>query len=348
MASPTFSDTFITTTSFAALEKFARDMVHGSQRAFTDLEKMGKISNQDGGHQVTVTWVIGNHSTTTQLSTGYEPLNLDATRVLKPGFDTWYYGQRPIIISQKDEDINSGRAQMISLIDVLTKETHLAYRAQFEQQTLQGNVALLSDLNTWNGFDFTTGFLEATAVGSQTNTLHGVARTAFQTLPHFQNQRADHGGSFSANALRDWDSAGVDIDDITAQSMESKKRMYLSKAGIKNYKRAVGTAEVYQHSSSGAPELNAGRRPAAFGDYDIVVTSVLPNSGDTTTGSPWTAVMVDYADIGFTTMKNKWFAQSKFERISGHDVRAAFISTFCQNVCPGLGRHFVGYDGETF
>ena len=344
MGSFTFSDRFITTTAFHHSKRIV-NMQDLSHRFLTDMQKMGR-ENMDGGHQLSVTWATQRHSVTTQLSSGYEPIDMNVKPIVTPGFQGLFYAQRPVLISVRDEDQNSGKAQMIKLIEGRIKDSELGLRAQFEQQTLRGDVASMSDLITWNGFDFTTGFFERTAVGAQSNTVHGVSKLTFATLPHFQNQRGQV-SPFSTSGLTTMFAAETDIDDILTDEMSPSRMGYFSKAGINNYKRAVGINEIYQIGSS---PLDGGVRPVKFGSYEMRTTSRLPNAGSDTVNFPWTAVFADFAMNKFVMMKQKWFKLSKFKEVSGHDVRAAFYSIFGQNRTEAFGSTFIGFStaGEPF
>ena len=117
MGSYSFSDEFLTSTAWHALEG-ARDVTDKSRpaRFLDDMLSMG-TDPVTGGHKIKVDFQFGEHSTTTRLSSGYEPISLQASPLGSPGFDDWALVVRPVLISQKDEDINQSEKQIIKLID---------------------------------------------------------------------------------------------------------------------------------------------------------------------------------------------------------------------------------------
>jgi hypothetical protein len=334
-----FSDEELSTTAMTYLQGH-RNMLDRPHPFIDDW--LANKEDQEGGERMIVRWKVARHSSGQQLTTGYEPITMTGAPILKPGTQGWFYNVRPVMISERDEIINRGKAAVLDLLKTRVQDTEDGTRADLEDAVLRANVTTMSDLLPFNGADDTDGFLEHAAVGSQTNTVHGVAKSTYSTLVGFQNQRYDGAGSFSANGL-------IGLQDgltrITELSTEARKmKGYLSIAGSTNLKRAVLPQERYTSKD----DLDAGRMVEMFGGVQFRVTSRLPNSGTTTTADPWTALVVDWASLHFVGQKGYVMMLDEFRPVSGHIVRAAFMHTFGQNVARFFGSSFVLFDAETW
>jgi hypothetical protein len=135
---------------------------------------------------------IQEHSTITQLATGYEPVSLAVNDVLRPAIYDWSDFVAPIVITKKEEMENSGEYAIVKILEARMKSVMGMLRRELNRQVLVGNSAVLTSLNTLNGdsagLGSATGFLEPLASGTQQNTVGGVSKLTFQTTPGWQNQ----------------------------------------------------------------------------------------------------------------------------------------------------------------
>lgn len=331
----THSDEFLSTTSMTWVKnnRSALDRPHPVLQ-----DALAHKEDVDGGERLVVQYETQRHSVNTQLSTGYEPVNLEATPVMTAGNEGWFYAIRPIIISGREEKINNGSAKITSILERRTQSTHRGMRADFEQQLLSGDVASMSDLVTLNGFAVSTGILENAALGSQTNVVHNVSKLTYQALRGFQNQSVDLGANFSTAGLPLLTEQQIRIQE---QSMDpTKVSMYASIAGASNLNRALQPNERYIDGK----KLGAGELAMAFNGMAFKVTSLLPNTG----ADAWNFLAVDWNAIKLHCMSGMMFNQSEFKTISGHDVRAAFVHTFCQTIVEDYGSSLVAYNGTNW
>ncbi|HUV71611.1 MAG TPA: hypothetical protein VMW25_01245, partial [Clostridia bacterium] len=82
--------------------------------AFLDLVKAGGgIEYENGGIKIQRPLSVVDHSTITQLATGYEPVSLAVSDVLKPAVYDWSDFVAPIVITQKEELENSGEKAIV-------------------------------------------------------------------------------------------------------------------------------------------------------------------------------------------------------------------------------------------
>jgi hypothetical protein len=129
--------------------------------AFLDLVKAGGgIEYENGGIKIQRPLSVVDHSTITQLATGYEPVSLAVSDVLKPAVYDWSDFVAPIVITQKEELENSGEKAIVKILEARMKNVMSMLRRELNKQILAGTSTVLSNMSSLNGFTLTTGFLE--------------------------------------------------------------------------------------------------------------------------------------------------------------------------------------------
>lgn len=335
----TYSDEELSTIARAYL-KTRRSMRNRPRRVTDDL--IANAKNQTGGEGIIIPWEVGNHSNTTQMSTGYEPVSLAAAPIHKPGTDTWCFCIRPVLISLKDDIVNRGSGKVIDRLQTRTKNVEDGMRADIEQQVLADTVTAMNDLNTLNGMDNSYGFLEEHAVGSQSNTVHGLAKTVYGTLPGFQNQIYDCNANASNTLLPALRSVTSSIRDLVDD--DAKLTGYCTVAFLNNYKRCLQSSEIYASSDP----LDGGRRALTYDGIPLRTTNLLPSAGTTSTGDPWSCVILDHSSIYLMAQSGYLLPLDDFRPVSGHIVRAAFMYFFAQLVVEYYGTSALIWDGNTW
>lgn len=284
-----------------------------------DAEKMG-MDEEEGGERMIIAANFTRHSNTTQLSTGYDAVDLAVNAPLTPGHEGWYDGIRPVVISGHEERINRGAAAKLKLAKVRYEDTVKGLELDFQLASLQGGMANYSDLRTFNGADDTTGFLEAVAYGSQTNVVHNLSKATYSTSVGWQNQFYDCNNSASTLLLQAMYDTHTRIKVLCSDP--GKLKWYISIATANNLKRALNTNERYLS----AKELDGGRRVMMFDGTPISEVKDLPSTGTNSTLKPWGAMLVSWGDVQFVAQKGfymkdgSWFDLSP----SGQEGRAMF------------------------
>lgn len=282
---------------------------------------LSKKEDVEGGERLYIPFDYQRHSDTKQLPGGYEAIPLAGRPILTPGNEGWFFCARPVMISLRDEMLNRGKQQIIDKLKKRITDTENGLLAEYEDQNLRANVTEMSDLRSLNGDDDSNGFLEAAATG--TNTVHGVAKTTYNTLPGVNNQWYDGGGSFSTSGLIGMYAIMNRIRDLV--DSDEDVHIYMSLNGADHYKRAVQGQERY------VTQLDAGRLAEVFQGRPITVTSRLPNAGTATTAAPWTALFLDHSTIKFRGQKGYVMQMTDFRDVGTHLVRAAFFLLAGQN-----------------
>jgi len=334
-------DELLTTTAFNRLDHIRQMQFRVQRLAQNMLEKKDTV---DGGERLVVPWDVQEHSVTTQHVTGYEAVDMTFSPVMNMGNDTWFFAIRPVAWSWVDRAKNSGKHKVMDLVEKRVTNTEKALLVQLEQQWLQANVAAMSDLNSLNGFDTSNGFFEELAVGSQTNTVHSVAKSTYSSLPGFQNQRFDMAGAYSTNGLIGARSVSWDVEELTDDPTDIA--LYSSRAGELNYLRTVQGQERYTSDERDGAKLGvqiAGRR-------SIRVPS-MPNAGAVTGTSDqeWTHLWLDHAVVKFKGFNGLVMDMTPFAPVGGgQQVSAAFFRVAGQTAIHHFGTSGVAFGGDTY
>lgn len=305
----------------------------------------GKPS-EDGGSTIVHPVIMHDHSSITQHSTGFEPVNLAVTDVLHPATYYWAYFNMPIAIAEMETKKNSGKAKVLDQLKARTMAVTTAFMRKLNRQLIKGDVTELSTLTTLNGIDYTTGVLEEGTFGSgQSNTVGGLSKTTYQGVTGWHNQSADIAGSFNSDGLAALDSMQVNCQ---ARSEGEVDVILASLAAFKNTKRALRAQERYVDEK----QLDGGRMQLAWGGAPIEVELEMPNGGSVTgvagNNDEWSFAFLDLDNIHPVWHPDGYFELGPFQSQSGYDVRAAFMTCMVQLVTKGMSGSAVIIGGDTF
>jgi len=311
--------------------------------AFLDnCKKNNGIEYEDGGIKIQRPLSLAEHSTITQLSTGYEPVNLAVNDVLKPAVYEWCDFTAPIVITKKEEMENSGEKAIVKIVEARMRSVMGMLRRELNKQILVGTSTVLTEMNTLNGD--VGGFLEAEAAGSQGNTVGGVSKTTYQNTPGWQNQLANVGGSFSANGILAMQEASIRASSVAP--MGEINTVILSEAAMANYRRALFEQERYINEQT----LDGGRMQLAFGGAVVEQDAALDYTltAGTYSGKKISGYMLNFDAIKMCFHSDGDFAVSPFEHVTGTTARAAHLYVKCQLIADHLGSNAIIVDGETY
>ena len=300
--------------------------------AFLDgVKKAGGVETEPGGIKIQRPLSIQEHSTITQLSTGYEPVSLAVNDVLRPAIYDWSDFVAPIVVTKKEEMENSGEYAIVKIVEARMKSVMGMLRRELNKQILVGNSAVLTSLNTLNGnvgVGSATGFLEHLAVGSQTNVVGGVSKATFSTTPGWQNQFKS---SSSAGTLVMNDLYELAIKANAVAPMGDISHVIMSETVLKQYRGLLFANERFIDAKT----LDGGRMALAFNG---AIAEADPQMGfASSVAGTVGAYMLNYDGIKLVFHTDGNFAVSPFEYISGTTARAAQLYVKCQLVADFLG-----------
>jgi hypothetical protein len=282
--------------------------------AFLDLCKAnGGIEYEDGGIKIQRPLSVIDHSTITTLPTGYEPVSLAVSDVLRPAIYEWSDFVAPIVITKKEEMENQSEKAIVKIVEARMKNVMSMLRREVNKQILAGSSTTLTTLNTLNGEASTTGFLEAGAAapGTQTNTVGGLSKNGLNVPGWF-------------NAFLQGTAATV-VDDLTQVYQDTNqfspfgdvRAIIVNPATFQAYKAALFTNERFMSADS----LDAGRLQLAFHGAVMEQDNEMPaNAGAATRFS---ALLLNFEGIKMVMHPDGDYSVGPFEHISGTTARAA-------------------------
>lgn len=301
--------------------------------AFLDgVKKAGGVEVEKGGIKIQRPLSIQEHSTITQLATGYEPVSLAVNDVLRPAVYDWSDFVAPIVITKKEEMENSGEYAIVKILEARMKSVMGMLRRELNKQVLKGNSTVLTSLNTLNGdsagLGSATGFFEPLAAGSQVNIVGGVSKLTFQTTPGWQNQFVNIGGA-GLTGLSEFYDAYIAANSVAP--MGDVDHFIMSNALLAAYRNELFAQERFVDSKT----LDGGRMALAFNG---AIAEQDPEMGFAcSVAGNVDGYMLNYDGIKLIFHSEGDFSLSPFEHISGTTARSAQLYVKCQLVADFLG-----------
>jgi len=307
-------------------------------------KKLGGIEYEDGGIKIQRPLMVDNHSSITQLSTGYEPVSLAVQDVLRPALYDWADFVAPIVITKKEELENQGEKAIVKIVEARMKNVMNLLRREINKQIVAGGSTILSNLGTLNGVLSATGFLEqgAPTAAGQTNSVGGLARSIVPDGDGLYNR--------SFNALNAWNTNGMSgLYQLTAETtarapMGSVKLILASEKGYSNYRRSLFNQERYIDEKM----LDAGYMNIAFGGASVVQDTFMPTNASVGANLEATMYMLNFDSIKLVMHSDGDLAVSPFEYIPGTTARSAQVYWKGQLIADNLSGCGLIFNGETF
>lgn len=283
--------------------------------AFLDLVKAaGGIEYEDGGIKIQRPLSVVDHSTITQLATGYEPVSLAVSDVLKPAIYEWSDFVAPIVITQKEELENQGEKAIVKILEARMKNVMAMLRRELNLQILAGTSTTLSTMSSLNGFTLTTGFLEegAAAPATQTNTVGGLAKNTLNVPGWFNSSLQSTG---AANIVANLTSLYQECNQFSP--FGDVNAIIVNPVTFAAYKAALFTNERFMQ----ADKLDGGRLQLAFAGAVMEQDNEMPTNGGA--GNQYSAYLLNFEGIKMVIHSDADFALSPMEHISGTTARAS-------------------------
>ena len=301
--------------------------------AFLDgVKKAGGVEKISGGIKIQRPLSIQEHSTITQLATGYEPVSLAVNDVLRPAVYDWCDFTAPIVITKKEEMENQGEYAVVKIVEARMKSVMGMLRRELNKQILVGSSTILTAVNTLNGSTAGgAGFLEPRATTAQTNIVGGISKVTFP-VPGWLNQFAD--GTVIPDLMTNLYNMYISANAVAPSGDIS--HLILSQGTLASYRKALFDVQRFVDTKT----LDGGRMGLAFNG---ALAESDPEMGFFTSGAnTMDAYMLNYDGIKLVFHTDGDFAVSPFEHISGTTARSAQLYVKCQLVADFLGGQAVG------
>lgn len=301
------------------------------------MKKQGGIDYYDGGQRVDVPLILAEHSTITQLATGYEPVNLAVQDALRNASYNWCDFVAPIVINKKEELSNRGDRAIVSIAEARMKSVMGLLKRELEKQLIQGTSVILTDMNSLNGA-IASGFLEDAVFGTQTNTVGGISKAAFPA--DYQNQFVNSGATFLTTGIEDLTGLYIDAQ-VRTPDASAPNLILASPALYKNYKSLLFDKERFIDEKT----LDGGKLALAFNGAMMFVDPFLPTTGKNATTISGYALNTKH--IKMVMDSDADFTMTDFEFISGYAARSANVFVRAQIYVNHLASQGVISNAET-
>lgn len=297
---------------------------------------------ESGGSVIIEPVQFGEHSTVTEMLTGFEPISLAVQDVLSPAQYKWYRGVMPVVVSEFELAKNNGKQKVLDLVQELTNNVLGAFMRRFEQQLLAGNQPGFTQLGSLNGADFTTGYLEENVYASQSNVVGNLSKSTHNVYPGWANQAEDCGGSASVGGYAALTAAQVKGQNLSPNGgpkfYVASQSFYINILRILQANRRYGTEET----------LDGRPKYIQWDGAPITSSPYMPNSGTVTTATPISAYMIDSDNLFLLWHEAGFYQAGQFERRVGYEVRVLPVVAMAQLVAKHLGGSGVIVKGEAF
>ena len=337
----------------------------------------GAVIESDGGSKVNCQAIMTEHSMITQLSSGYESINLAVKDPLRQTEYNWCDFAAPVVITEKEQLSNKGDRAIINIAEARLKSVMGMLQREFCKQLVRGNSTTLTELESLSPF-VTGGWFGCQAFGSQTGSVGGLDKAVYSTT--FQNQYVDCPSAFPGvtdHATRLFRAMSKLYIDTQVYAPEGEVDIILmSPRCYELYKNSLFNQERY--TSLQEQRDMAGKLGLMFNGAKVYVEPNLgTNFTDALSGNPSAQLAIaakdmDGVDIAFgngggdystdgTALanfhgtidavflnskllslyfdKDAYFEMSEFERISGYAAMAAHIMTRTQLATANLSGH---------
>lgn len=302
------------------------------------VQRLGNVEQVDGGSYIDSPVILTDHSTITQLTTGYEAVSLAVKDPMRTASYSWCDATAPVVITRKEELSNKGERAIVRIAEARLKQTMGMFKREICKQVIAGNSTILTDLQTLNGLDGATGWFEELAFGSQTNTVGGIAKSGFPTS--WQNQVQN--GSFAANGLKKMQQLLIDVQQYAPEG--DVDLILSSPISYGLYKDELQQLERY---TSATEERNmAGKLALQFNGAAMYIE---PNLGFTGSGGTNKMSMYFLNSTLFNVYfdRDAQFELGDMETISGYAAMSAQIALRMQVCTSNLSGHGILINAET-
>ena len=298
----------------------------------------GNIEKVNGGSKVNHPVILAEHSSITQLATGYESVNLAVKDPLRTAEFNWCDFVAPVVVTEKEQLTNKGDRAVIRIAEARLKSVMGMLQREWCKQVVAGTSTVLSELNTLNGESINTGFLEKELFGNQTNQVGGIDKTAF--TQSWQNQRADVNDDFAANGLLSMSKLMIQTQTYAPEG--EVDIILASPTSYELYRNELAKLERY--SSMDQMRNTAGKLGLL---YNGAMMYIEPNLGfDIGGGDVMSMYFLNSKLFSVYFDQDAFFEMGDMQPISGYAAMSSNIMTRTQLAISHLAGHGVIINAE--
>ena len=279
--------------------------------------KLKKIKDFDGGFKIVVPVEVDESSQETVLTSGWEALNMSVKDATDQAEYDWLRVAMPVLISGREEAMNSGDKAIIDLAEVRFKNAMSALMRKVNKEIVAGNTTNLAALGSLNGINrSTTGFLvneDPTATSSRT--MGGLVRGDVVGL---KNQYKLGTAAFDTNGMVSMYELEALASTVSPAGGDGG-RFHLtlaSTAAYTLYRNQLFSKERYIDAKT---LDSAGVQSLAFSSGVIMPEREMGVSGAAATKT--SMMMLNLDGIQMHIHKDADFSFTGFENVTGYDGR---------------------------
>ncbi len=270
------------------------------------MDELDASPEYQGGYQFRYPVQFGQHSRAIEYITGMEQLDFEVSDVSAIGYDDVKLFAQPAVITFKELREQGTSPELVSIAAQRVASVEEYAKRGIQQRILgyTGSEAVndgnFSSVHTLNGVDYSDGFLEAAAPGSQTHVIHQISKATYSFAKMMSNQYADVGGDAQTNLRNAFIAMSTPVRMIngTKNMLGKGSRCFwlASQQGNDNLTRALTAQE--QYTSRDFSEKAAGQfNNLVVSGLEVMPTFDMPNAGTSTTAKPISFYLVDSAAI---------------------------------------------------
>ena len=328
----------------------------------------GAVIESDGGSKVNCPAIMTEHSMITQLSSGYESVNLAVKDPLRQTEYNWCDFVAPVVITEKEQLSNKGDRAVINIAEARLKSVMGMLQREFCKQIVNNESTILSELQTLSPKG-ANGWFGCQIFGRQEGLVGNLDKATYTET--FQNQYVDCPSAFpdeTDQAVRLFRAMSKLYIDTQVYAPEGEVDIILmSPRCYELYKNSLFAQERYtsiqeQRDMAGKlglmfngakvyvePNL-AGTfvqtdltKPAEDMDgVDIVYSTASTSNHYSTDGAAVGTIDAMFLNSKLLSLyfdRDAYFEMGEFERISGYAAMAANIMTRTQLATANLSGH---------
>lgn len=262
--------------SVAVLQKVRRTAVDGIFKASPFLgwcEKTGCIERSIGGKSIGHPTILADHSSITNLGGGgYTPTSEVVEDPLRMAEFDWSNSTKPVYLTKVEEMANRGDEARVDIMAARLKSVLGTFKNEMEKQIFAGTSVGLYDIQSLNGIDAATGWLEEVAFGSQANSVGGLSKATYTV--GWNNQSANANSAFTTDGLSAMSS--VLIGTMSYVQDGEVDGIFASPTSFKLYKDSLQSQEQYLLTDK---TLDAGRLALSYAGAPMFVQKDLGFTG---------------------------------------------------------------------
>ena len=321
----------ILSSTLRVLAKEAVDQLFKQTPLLEQIKAKGGVETIDGGQKIQRPLILAEHSSITQLSSGYEPINLAVSDVLRTAEFNWCDFIAPVVITKKEELSNRGPRAILSIAEARLKSVMGMLKREWELQAIAAGSSVLTEMLSLDAFTDTNGFLYPNTASTQS--VGGLSKATFTEL---NNQYA----VTTASTLNNSDMVNLYIQCQINSPSGVPNLILASAASYNAYKALLFTQERFVKEST----LDGGKLALAFHSALMHISPNLPAGGLAGRLISMYFLNTEHIKVVFDSDAN--FTMGDFETVSGYASRSANIICRTQLIFDHLKSQGILADAE--